>query len=212
MAMEDVAASADATAAPVDAGPGMDGAAGKPASPEEQAMYDKLVANAFNVIYDQKTLPIILRALQQDDPIQALAQPAVVVISRVLTSADQNKTKFSGNVILHAAKEIVEDLAELSREAGIHDYTNDMDALEGAFFRVMDEIRVMAQHNGSLSPEAAQQDLQRLQEMDESGELERLFMSLAEKDEQGSSDQMDESAPPPRRGLMAAAQQQEGRV
>lgn len=153
------------------------------ASPEEQKLYDKFVAKAFDAIYDKASLPGILTMLEGDgDPIEGLAKATVGVVSRVQAAAVAAGQKLPGDVVFHAGKEVFEDLAELSREAKIKDFSQDEDALEAAFFRALDEYRLMMQSSPDFDQAAFQRDFDQLKAMDEAGQLESLFIGLAESD------------------------------
>ncbi|WP_147307874.1 hypothetical protein [Fulvimarina endophytica] len=176
----------------------------QPASPEEQALYEKFVSKAFLMVYDKKFIPKVLEMLAGgDDPLEGLAVTASMVIARVMKAAKDAGQKLPGDVAFAGAKEIFEDLAELSRRAGIKDYSQDRDALEGAMFRTMDQLRMILEQSGDIDREAAKADLAMLQEMDQSGQLERLFMDLAQKDEAAGAQPQapaTSEAPPKRRG------------
>lgn len=154
------------------------------ATPEEQAQYEQIVAQAMNLIYGETVTTAILKMLQgEGDPIEGLAQTASTVILRTLQSGDQAGVKFSGDVVLNAGTEIFEDLANLSKEAGIKDFEADPEAMEAAYFRTLDGVRVQLQSAGRLNQDAARSDLARLEEMDKSGELGSLMRRLAERDD-----------------------------
>lgn len=175
------------------------------ASPEEQKQYDAIVGSAFNMVYDKKMLPKITQILEGGgDPKAGLARAASLVMIKVLKSAKEAGKEFSGEVLFSAGTEIFEDLAELSKEAGIHDFTQDRDELEGAYFLAQDQLRMDMQEAGLLNTEAAKADFARLQEMDASGELEQMLMGLAEKDEQSGAPKqaMPEQEQPGNRGGM----------
>ena len=166
------------------------------ASPEEQEQYNMFVSQAFNLIYDEKMMPQIIEMLKgEGDPIEGLARAASMVISRIRRSAIEGGVDLSGDVLLHAGTEILEDLADLSREAEIKDYTQDPDALEAAYFRALDIFRVELQENGELDPEANQADLELLAQMDEAGELETVFSNLANEDTKAAEERGMAEAP-----------------
>jgi len=195
-------------AAPADAG----GIFGQPqqASAEEQQAYTEFVSQAFSVIYDEAFFPKVLQMLEgSGDPIEGLARTTALVVARVAQSADQAGQKPTGDVLLHAGKEIFEDLAMVATKAKIKDFETDEDAMESAFLRAMDQFRVMLQGAGRINPDAAKGDLAKLQEMDQRGELETAFRNMAQEDSKGreaapeESDDDEEEAPP--KGLKAAA-------
>lgn len=154
------------------------------ATPEEQELYEQFVSKAFMLVYDEKFFPTVVEMLRGgDDPIEGLAVAASTVIARVLTAAKDAQADLPGDVAFHAGKEVFEDLAELSRQAGIHDFSADPDAFEGAYFRTLDRLRQTLEGTGDINKEAAEADLAMLQQMDESGELEGLFRDLASRDD-----------------------------
>jgi hypothetical protein len=181
------------------------------ASPEEQALYDKIVGQAMNLVYDKEFMPQVIEMLKgEGDPVEGLARTAALVIARIATSGEKAGVQMKGDVLHHAGTEILEDLAELSREADVKDYSEDPDALEAAYFRALDMFRVMMQDAGRIKPETAQKDMAMLQEMDQSGKLEAMLRGLSQNDPRkakaGAQAPMPEDeAMPPKRGLMPEA-------
>lgn len=160
------------------------------ASPEEQLQYEKFVAKAWDLVYDKAMLPKVVDMLGgEGEPMEGLARTTALVVGRVATAAEQAGEKLSGDVVLHAGKEIFEDLADLSATFKVKDYTKDPEALEGAYFRAMDHFRVMMQQAGRLDQGAAQKDMEMIQQMDESGEFEQMLRGLAEQDSAGTRKQ-----------------------
>lgn len=182
----------------------------KKASPEEQKAYETFVAQAFNLIYDDKSLPKVLTMLKgEGQPMEGLARATVQIVARVAMSGEQAGQKFKAHIVHAAGREVLEDLAELSRVAKIHDYTKDKKSLEGAYFRAMDMFRKTAEQAGRIKPETFQRELAKLKAGDESGDLEAELIAMAERDRQGrpakgkkkkSEEPVEEGA-----GLMAAA-------
>jgi len=167
------------------------------ATPEEQQQYDQIVAKAYDLIYDNKTMPAIVETLKgEGDPIEGLARTTSSVMLRVIQSGMQANVPINGEVAFHAGTEVFEDLADLSREAGVKDYTQDQDGMEKAYFLALDYSRQAFQDAGILDPAAADADLQALQKMDQDGQLEQMMMGLAERDAGGGQ--------PQSRGLMTA--------
>lgn len=166
------------------------------ASPEEQKQYEQIVGSAFNMIYDKKMLPQITKILEGGgDPKAGLARAASLVMVKIYSSAKRAGQEFSGEVMFHAGKEVFEDLAELSKEAGIYDYSENPDDLEGAYFLTLDQFRLDMQEAGMLDTEAAKQDFAALQQMDAGGDLEQTLLRLSEDDEKPASPGMDQAPP-----------------
>jgi hypothetical protein len=159
------------------------------ANPEEQETYDAFVAQAMTLMYDKKMGPKLLQMLEGGgDPQEGLARAAVLVTARVATAAEEAGQKLSGEILFNAGTEIVNQLADVATEAGIHDFQNDPDALEGAYFRALDQFRQLMEGAGRLDRDAAMRDMQTLQAMDERGEFESMLRGLAENDPRRSPD------------------------
>jgi len=161
----------------------------QPASTEEQSKYNEIVGSSFNMIYDKKMLPKIKKILEGGgDPKAGLARAASLVMTKIFTSVKKSGQEINGDILFHAGTEIFEDLAELSKEAGIFDFSQNPDDLEGAYFLTLDKLRTDMQDAGQLNTEAAKADFAALQQMDATGELEQMFNSLAAADEGGENE------------------------
>lgn len=163
------------------------GEMGQQASPEEQRAYDEFVSRGMLLIYNRKFLPSVLEMLQGNgDPVEGLATAAAQITKRVASSAKGAGKEIPPDVVFHGGTELFEDLASLSKDAGIKDFSTDQDAFEAAYFRALDQYRMSSQQDGSADQQGAQADLAKLQEMDQSGALEKTLMQMAEKDAAGS--------------------------
>ena len=154
------------------------------ATPEEQEQLDRFVARSYDVIYDDQSIKPIMQKLGGDDPIAGLAEATVSVVSRVNQAAEKSGNKIELDVMMEAGREVLQELAHLSTSAGIHNFHEDQDGLEGAFFRAIDQYRSEMQNAGRLDQATAQQDMQQLEQMSQSGEFESLLRQLAQRDEQ----------------------------
>ena len=154
---------------------------GEPASPEEQQQYERFVDNALQLIYSDQTLPNVLKRLQGlgegqngTDPIEGLAQTAVMIVGGLQESAAKDQVQLTPDVLFHGGVAIIEDLAELASKAKIHDY--DEKEIEGALYRAMDLYR--EQH--PVDQEGLKQDFEALRQADASGELDAKAPGLKE--------------------------------
>jgi hypothetical protein len=174
----------------------------KEASPEEQAQYDHFVGKAMEVIYSEKMFDKIVDLLDGGadgkdggDPIKGLAIAAEMVVARIGAAAEQAGETLSPDVVLHAGAEILEDLANISKEAKIHDFAGDPDGLEAAWYQALDLFRERLEKSGELDKQKAAQDLDKLIAMDQNGTLEKILRDLAANDEAGPAG--GEEPPPP---------------
>ena len=118
MRIEDLMASASPEKAaesqePNDVPPGM-----TRAEPAEQSAYEKVVLAGMKIMYDDKTRDKVLAPLKlnRDTPAKALAAVAQTLITQI---DEQSKGTLPETVILPAAGEILEHLAELAQKSGV---------------------------------------------------------------------------------------------
>lgn len=156
------------------------------ATPEEQEQLERFVARSYDVIYDDQTIKPIMQKLANEDPIDGLAAATVTVVSRVSEAAEKTGKKIELDVMMEAGREVLQELADLSTSAGIHNFHEDQDGMDGAFFRAVDQYRSELQSAGKLDQATAQQDMQKLEQMSQSGEYEALLRQLAQRDEQAA--------------------------
>ena len=142
------------------------------ATPEEQAVYDKFMDNAFNIVYDEKAMPDFIKSIQGDgDPVTGLASATLTVLERLEESAEQALGKPADRSMMMAVQEeITEDLANLSRASGQHEFSE--------------------QEIGNANNVAALNYGQNLQKAGKLNDQESLdeFMALVEADKAGALD------------------------
>ena len=106
-------------------------------SPEEQEMYDQIVDNAYQIIYDPKTTDQLLaRISQSGNPSEGLASVAFMVVTTLEKSAAQAGKPIPQDVLFHAGVEILEEIADFAEERGVHAFTEQ--EIEAALFTALD--------------------------------------------------------------------------
>lgn len=96
------------------------------ASPERQQLYASFVKQALNMIYDQKVAPQIMdRLTAAGSPIEGLANTTVMIVQRVMDAAQKANAPVDESIGFNAGLEIMVDLADFAKEAGVHEYTPD---------------------------------------------------------------------------------------
>lgn len=140
-------------------------------SPEEQQQYDAFVENAMEVIYtdDGKVEPEVLKRLSTGKkPIDTMAQTVVWVVTMTETDAKQNNMAIDDDVLFHAAREIMEQLVEVSEAAGLHEWKEA--EIQGAWYNALDMYReANSDEAGRFDPEVAKQAFGELQAADAEG-------------------------------------------
>ncbi len=153
--------------------------AGEQASEEEQDQYNQIVSNAMKLMYDERSMPGTLKGLQGDGvPIEGLAVTAFNITKRVTDSARQNGIQISPDVLYQAGAEIVEELADLQKEAGIAALSQEQ--INGAFLRAVDMYRDVAQREGTLDQGTMAAEMNELVAADRQGTLDQLLPGASE--------------------------------
>jgi hypothetical protein len=173
----------------------MPGAGGAP-TPEEQGLYNTVVANGMRLIYAPNSFPKVLKLLEGGgDPQEGLVTAATSVMERLVTSMQQSGKRVPSDILFKAGQELFEDLAHVSGKAGIHDFENDPEAMEAAFYRALNQLG--GGMRGQMPLEMAQAEWGEMEQADQSGELSDRFRSLI-----GSGPKEDAGAAAARGGLM----------
>lgn len=154
-------------------------------TPEEQAQYDSFVNNGLKVIYGKGENPdeepgarpdILNRLKESSDPLENLANTTVWLVTMLETSAEKGGTQLDDGVIMHGGKAILEELAEVSEAAGIHDYSEK--EMEGAWYKGLDLYRETATQDGRVDPDQLKQQFGEIEEADKQGRMGDLLPQL----------------------------------
>lgn len=168
-------------------------------TPEEQAQYDTFVTNGMQLIYNEKSMPQVLQSIAGDgDPVEGLANTVATVVMRLEDSAADKGQEISGDVKMHGATELLEQMAELAGEAGIHDYSEE--EMEGALFRALDIYREARADR--LPVDELKEDFAMLQEADQQGRLDEIVPGASEFAARRGGQQEQGQEQAPRQGLM----------
>lgn len=159
-------------------------------APEEQQAYDQFVSQGMKLIFNEQTLPSLLKMIDGDgDPVIGLASAATNVIMRLVTS--EGAPKFDPAVLLHGGTEILEILANAAEESKLHDFTPE--ELQQAELRTLDMVRDQMTKAGLIDGEALKGEFAQIAQADKEGSLDQMLPGL-EKAE-GPEDEPNEEAP-----------------
>lgn len=176
-------------------------------SPEEQQLYNEFVKNGMKLLYNEKGTKAIVKALDGGgNPVQGLANTLVAIVSRLDQSAKEKGKEFPGDVMLHGAQELLEQMADFSEQSG--GYAYDEKEMETAFYMALDMYRQNMQDAGQLDQKMYQGEMAELETQDEQGMIEDVLpgITAAAQEMQGMEPPPGQSQPqeqePPRRGLL----------
>ncbi len=150
---------------------------GEDASPEEQDLYDRVVAMAITMIWSKKMMPKTLKLIEQsDDPVNAVAEVVSQVGTRVYSKAKKDGIDIPGDILLHAGEEMVEEVINLAETAGVAEFTPQQ--AEAAFYAAADKFGQTGRKMGVYSDEQAQSDMAELDRMADAGELDEMVSQI----------------------------------
>lgn len=156
-------------------------------SPEEQAQYDRAIENAAQLMFDVKTndfRPGIVEALQATDTppqegaeqgqsqppkILALANAAVMIVSKLDDSAREAGDPLADSVLVEIGTDVVGMLAEQAEAQGVMEYSQD--ELDGAFITAADMYRAKAVADGRTDEDTLKGQWDELITADQEGRL-----------------------------------------
>lgn len=167
-------------------------------SPEEQQAYDTFVENGMDLIYGQQgqngepdpaghdgkgARPDILNRLKEaSDPIENLANTSVWLVTNLETSAAQAKAPWTqdddmrSDIVMHGGQALMEELADVSQAAGIHDYSDK--EMQGSWYKALDLYRETATQSGQLNADSLKQQFGDIQKADQQGQLGQLLPGI----------------------------------
>ncbi|MBC7431718.1 MAG: hypothetical protein H7345_06580 [Rubritepida sp.] len=179
-------------------------------SPEEQAMYDKVMEKAAELIYggDSTVEPAILQALNvpptPETPdsgkpeIMALANAAFQIGKKLDDSSREQGQPIPDDVLYHAGTEIIEELGEIARTANIHDYSPE--ELTGAFYQLVDLFRQQAIDTGRTTEDTLKGQFDQIKQANDQGTIEQAVPGIGAAEAAAPADEQDPAqAMPPQR-------------
>lgn len=160
-------------------------------SPEKQAIYNRVAPKALGMIHSPKTRDQIVKRLGVGDPVQAVAQVTIMILTQVTTSAKEAKYNIHDDVLAIVGHEVINNLIEVSEAAGIHKFTDE--EKEAAMYAATDLYLQNKEKSGEL-------DLTGFEEMTEGKVKVPDKFKGREMNAMGSRAANAQPAPPPQRG------------
>lgn len=134
------------------------------ATPEEQAMYDLVVARAYKFIYGEgkdQTLQVLSSG---ETPADGIGRATAMILRAIKKSAEESGKDIEGDILFHAAAEIAEDLSEFGKVAKVFKYRDeaeDQEQTEQSLFYALKYYGEEALANGEIDQADAQATMQR---------------------------------------------------
>lgn len=146
-------------------------------SAEEQQQYNRFVGNGMQMMFAEEGLSTVVESLKGDgNPVEGLANSVVAVVTRLEDSAKQAGEAVSGDVLYHGGVELLEQLADLAKVAGVHDFSED--EMESAMYLALDTYRITREQDGGLPQDRMKADMQELEQAERDGTLDQLLPGI----------------------------------
>lgn len=162
-------------------------------TPEEQAAFDEFVTTGLELIYEGgQVKPGILKLLDDDpsdlikilgrdvpelgerfSPVIALAATATIVVMEVVKRLKEHP---DGSIIMHAGKELLEELGDLADDVNGKDFTQD--ELNQAYLHAVDLYQAIGTADGTVDKELASQEFADILNAQEQGQLDKVLPGL----------------------------------
>jgi hypothetical protein len=166
-------------------------------APEEQEEYDTFVKNAMEVMYSEKgeiEQEVLKRLATGKKPIDSLSQTTVWLTMMLEQSAKQKGMEISDDVLLHAGREILEQLAEIASSSKIHDFKQA--ELQGAWYNALDMYREANSEPGDrFRPDEAAAAFEALNEADKEGRADEVVPGFYQQTEKSIAVAQQDQAP-----------------
>lgn len=157
----------------------------KPASPEQQAEYNKFVGFGMRLLFSDKVSMDSIEMLQKaGNKIEGAAQVLASIVTRLYTSQVEQGQQPMPEVVLHGSWELLDNVIQLAMASGMEDFSED--DREGAFFMAADLLRANLAKAGMIDPEIVKQDVAALHEMEDSGQMSEFAQHFAGQQQQGA--------------------------
>ena len=88
--------------------------------PEVREQFNMFVTNGLNIIHEEQvTNDILNRILKSGDPIQAIAEATVDIVTRLYDSAKKNGVEIYRDVLIHGANVLMGEIINMAEAAGM---------------------------------------------------------------------------------------------
>lgn len=122
-----------------------------PATPEQQAQFDKFVAMGMAILYDPQFIPRARAVIAgEGEAVEGIAEVAVGIVGRIFMQAKKEGEDIDPAVVLHGGWQIINYVAEVARvSANVEISPED---IEAAFYIAADKFRQTLEKNGVVEP------------------------------------------------------------
>lgn len=162
---------------------------GEAASPEEQAQYDQITVKALSFINSEEGLTAVLQKMSApgQEPFEALAQTAVMIVETIEKQAQAAKVDLSPDAVFHAAADaIIPELLEIGQAGGVLPEMSEQDEQDLMGMALYEGLRIKGEETlagpdgGAVSQQAGDFLAQQVAAEADRGELDPDFARHAQ--------------------------------
>lgn len=145
-------------------GMGLKHATGVPATPEQQAQYNRFYAYSILMLYNEDFIPKVQELFQKSpNAVEAAARVGSAIATRIYMGASKNGATIPPEVMLHAGQEVMGEIAEMARVSGLADLSEE--DVETAYYLAADMTRSALEKAGKIDGKNAQADLENIRSL-----------------------------------------------
>lgn len=93
--------------------------------PEMQEQFDIFVANGMNIIHDEKVSNDLLNRILKGNPVQAIAEATVDMVTRLSDSAAENNMALTNETLVHGSNILMGEIINMAEAAGMQKLTEE---------------------------------------------------------------------------------------
>jgi hypothetical protein len=137
---------------------------GVPATPEQQAQYNRFFAYSILMLYNEDFMPKVQELFQKTPtPIEAAARVGAAIATRIYTAALDKGAEIPTEVMLYAGQEVMGEIAEMARMAGLANLSPE--DVETAYYMAADMVRHALEGAGKIGDIDGKQELDQIRGM-----------------------------------------------
>lgn len=123
----------------------------KPASPEQQQIYNRFVGMCMMMLWSENFMAKAAKMIKDHpDETDAMASIGAAIVQRVYMAADQQGQPIPLEVLVHGGLEVMQEVAKFAEAAGVQGI--DDNEIETAFYIAADKVREALVQAGKADP------------------------------------------------------------
>ena len=134
-----------------------------PATPEQQAVYNRFVGMCLMMLWNEQFMAKATKMIKQHpDETDAMASIGAAVVQRVYMAADEQGQPVPLEVLLHGGLEVMQEVARFAEASGVQGI--DENEIETAFYMAADKVREALVQAGMVNQDEMAAEFEQVRE------------------------------------------------